>query len=203
MEYFLILFIAFPFCLTYSEQSIYLSENYEQHLYNITTEIHYIIYPSFDNRNIELRFFFSKTNFTSNPDPFIVIYEENGSKYIDKGIVKIHKDSTKDYYIVYASHYCNSYSYKEDYSSIKFEIIPIKNISSCIITGNSVNDTSRPGKLLFFGLFFFCILISIITILKTKACGDCEKKCENTGQIQNDPIQPQTNIQSQQALIQP
>ena len=98
---------------------------------------------------------------------------------------------------------CKSYSYKRGYSNIEFEIIPIKNISSCIITGNSVNDTSLQGKLLFFGLFFFCILISIITILKTKVCGDCEKKCENSTQLQNDPIQPQTNIQSQQPLIQP
>ena len=60
MEYFLILFIAFPFCLTYSYKRIELNENYEPHLYNITTESHYDIVPSFDNRNIELRFFFQK-----------------------------------------------------------------------------------------------------------------------------------------------
>ena len=60
MEYFLILFIAFPFFLTYSYKRIELNENYVQHLYNITTESHYDIVPSFDNRNIELRFFFQK-----------------------------------------------------------------------------------------------------------------------------------------------
>ena len=72
---------------------------------------------------------------------------------------------------------------------------------------SAVNDTSLAGKILFFGLFVFCILISIITILKTKACGDCEKKSENPGPLQNDPFQfepqPQTNDRDEQPLIQP
>ena len=70
---------------------------------------------------------------------------------------------------------------------------------------SSVNDTSLAGKLVFFGIIIFCILIFLITILKTKACGECGEKSENSSQIQNVPIQPehQINIQNNQPLIQP
>ena len=207
MEFFLIIFIIFPLSISQNKIDIWLSEYSKKYIYNITTDNHYIISDPIDNRNIELRFFFSKKNYTSNPNPFTIVYEEYNSDYIDKGIVDTYKDSTKDYYVVYARHYCHSYKYKKDRSDVTFEVIPTKNISSCIVTVSAVNDTSLAGKILFFGLFVFCILISIITILKTKACGDCEKKSENVGPLQNDPFQfepqPQTNERDEQPLIQP
>ena len=207
MEFLLLIFIFFSFSI--SQTSIYISLNRyeEKYIYNITTGIHYLIRSSLENRNIEIRFFFPKKIFHSNPNPFTIVYREYISGDTDQGIVETHKDSIKDYYVVYARHYCNSYSYKEDDSDVRFEVIPTKNISSCIVTINAVNDTSLDGKILFFGLFAFCILLSIITILKTKACGDCAKKSENPGPVQNDSFQfepqPQTNDRDEQPLIQP
>ena len=204
MKFLPIILIVFPFCSTYSENSFIMGENSDKYLYNITSETHYIIRLNTYNRNIEIRFFFSKKNFTSNPNPFSVVYIEDGKgNYKDRGIVETYQDSTKDYYIVYGSHYCKTYSYKKDYSTLNFEVIPNKNISSCIITISSINDTSRQGKILFFGIFVICILIPIITILKTRACDNCNKKSEKIGQLQNNPYQPQTNDQNQETLIQP
>ena len=124
-------------------------------------------------------------------------------EYNDKGILKTYQDSTKDYYIVYASHYCRSYKYNDKYCRIDFEVIPNKNISYCLVTLSRVDDTTLVGKILFFSIIVFCIFISAITIIKTKACGDCGKKSVNPTKIQNVPIQHQPNIQNEVLLIQP
>ena len=202
------IFILFSFCTTYSDNIFYISEHNEKEITNISSGNHYIIDPSFyDHKKTEIRIFFPKKNFTSNPNPVTIVYEENSSGYIDKGIITTHHDSTKEYFIVYGSHSCNHYSYDWGCHDLKFEIIANKDIPICIVTLSSIDNTSDSGKILYFGLIISCILLSIITILKTKACGDCVKKSENIGQLQNDPIQsqpqPQINKQDDQPLIQP
>ena len=203
MEFFLIIFIVIPLCSTYSENSFYMGENSDKYLYNITSETHYIIEIDSDNRIMEIRFFFSKKNFTFNPNPFSVVYVEGYYPYEDRGIIETYEDSTKDYYVVYGSHKCKEYSYKKGCTKLKFEIIPIKNISSCIVAFSGINNTSGQGKILFFGIFFICILIPIITILKTNACDNCNKKSEKIDKLQNEPTQPQIDDQSEGPLIQP
>ena len=203
MDFFKIIFIIYFFCIN-SVININIDEYEEETINNIIAGNIFWVNPEFDNRNIEIRFFFPKKDFSSNPNPFTIVYDEDNS-YM--GILKTYQDSTKDYYIVYGTYSCQSYSYKENDCDVDFKVIPNKNITSCIVTLSSVNDTSLEGKLLFFGLIVFCILISIITILKTKACGDCGVKSENPFKIQNVPIQPQTqpqsNIQNEELLIQP
>ena len=164
---------------------------------------HYLFDAFIRNRNVEIRFFFPKKDFSSNPNPFTIIYDDYYSDSVDKGILKTYQDSTKDYYVVYASHYCRSFKYEEQKCSLNFEVIPNKNISYCLVTLSRVNDTSLEGKIFFFGIIVFCIIISAITIVKTKACGDYEEKSENPFQFDYTHIQGQRqpNIQNQELLI--
>ena len=170
-----------------------LRENEAHHLYNITAGIRYGIHSYINNQIIEIRFFFPKKQFNSNPNPFTIILSNND-------ILKTYQDSNKEYYSIYGS-----YSLKDEYGNLYLHFISNKDIASCIVIISSVNDTSLPGKLVFFGIIVFCILIFLTTILKTKACGDFGEKSENSSQLQNVPIQPepQINIQNNHLLIEP
>ena len=119
---------------------------------------HYFFDTDIKNRNTEIRFFFPKTNFTSNPNPFTIVYGDFIEDYMDTGILKTYQDSTKDYYVVYASHCCHSYKYNDDYCNIYFEVIPNKNISYCLVTLSRVDDTTLEGKIIFFAIIVFVFL---------------------------------------------
>ena len=202
MVLFLIILIINSFYSTL-EYDYYMRDRSTEEIYNMKTGIHYTIDSHSYGREIEIRFYFPKKDFSSNPNPFTIIYEEMNSGYIDKGILKIHQESIKEYYVVYARHSCHSYKYNKNSCGIIFDIIPNKYISYCVVTINLIDDTSFSGKLFYFGIIVFCIFISIITILKTKACGDCSEKPYNPDQLENESIQPQpqTNTQNQQLLI--
>ena len=202
MIFFLAIFIKISFCSDIPWE--WIEEDYVDEVHNMINGTQYTFYTHVKNRNVEIRFFFPKTNFTSNPNPFTIVYSDSSDEYYDKGILKTYQDSTKDYYIVYASHCCRSYKYR-DYCRINFKVIPNKNISYCLVTLSKVDDTTLNGKIIFFAIIFFCIFISAITIIKTKACGDCGVKSVNPAKIQNVPIQPQLqpNIQNEELLIQP
>ena len=201
MIFFLSIIFTISFCSEYWES---IDEDTIDVIRNMINGTHYFFDTNIKNRNNEIRFFFPKTNFTSNPNPFTIVYKDDIDHYVDKGILKTYQDSTKDYYIVYAQHYCRSYKYR-DYCRIYFEVIPNKNISYCLVTLSRVDDTTVEGKIIFFAIIVFCIFISAITIIKTKACGDCGVKSVNPAEIQNVPFQHQhqPNIQNEELLIQP
>ena len=201
MIFFLAVFIKISFWSEYWER---IDEDTIDVVRNIINGTHYFFDTNIKNRNNEIRFFFPKTNFTSNPDPFTIVYGDFIDGYVDQGILKTYQDSTKDYYIVYASHYCRSYKYR-DFCRIYFEVIPNKNISYSLVTLIRVDDTTLNGKIIFFAIIVFCIFISAITIIKTKACVDCGVKSVNPANIQNVPIQHQLqpDNQNEEILIQP
>ena len=104
MDFFKIIFIIYFFCIN-SVINIYIYEYEEETINNIIDRNRFCVEPEFDNRNIEIRFFFPKKDFSSNPNTFKILYYEYKSYKI---ILKTYQNSTQNYYIVYVIYYCKS-----------------------------------------------------------------------------------------------
>ena len=69
MIFFLAIFIKISFCSEYWEC---IDEDTIDVVRNMINGTHYFFDADIKNRNNEIRFFFPKTNFTSNPNPFTI-----------------------------------------------------------------------------------------------------------------------------------
>ena len=152
---------------------------------NFTTEDNY--YFTLDSNyytKLQIFIYVNKTDYSSNPDCFKIEYFTNDYdyksiyiNYDDHGSLKTKKESYKDHHLVYTEYSPKNESAKEK-EYVCFKILSSKDIINPVIRIENFTGGETPliANIVFFVIISICLVFCIITLIKTKACGNSDDK---------------------------
>ena len=179
----------------FKNETYFIYTGIEEHLNNITTGVdYYFTLESSFSDNLQFLIYINKSDYSSNPNSFSIEYFTKNDtynniyiNYLEHGILKTKKLSTKNHHIVYADYSIKGIKY------VGFKLISSKTINSPVIeVVESDVSIISIANIVFFVLIAICLLLCIITLVKTKACGSSDEK--NAIPVQYAPIQSEIQI---------
>ena len=138
-------------------------------------------------------------------NPFSFSYELSYDDYDDykkkEGPLEAETTTENGHYIIYTTY--NYESLNNKYETLSIKVQPNMDIEKVLVVflDNSLL-VFNIENLIFFIFAGICVLICVITLIKTNACGSKNKSISNN-QIPNSPIQPLTQISQASEQNQP
>ena len=149
--------------------------------------------------NLVMRIYLNEQD-SSVSNPFSFSYELRS--YYDgetkTGQLEAETTTEKDHYIIYTTY---SYKYDEKFSYLTFKVTPNMDIGkvAVIFLDNSLLGINT-ANIVFFVFAGLCVLLCVISLILTKACGS---KNASDSQMPNSPIQPEIQIAQNSEQSQP
>ena len=184
------------------------SEDYNMHLYSIKEidimkkgkEYSFQLKYLRENQDLSLLIYL-KDSSISNPFSFSYEFIDDYESNKKEDQLEAKTTTDKDHYIVYTSYTCEKKSHS--YYSFTIKVQPNVDIENVLVVYiNNSPFEFYTSNIIFFIFAGICALLCVITLIKTKACGNKNKSISNS-QLPNSPIQPQIQISQTSQQDQP
>ena len=178
-----ILLLNFLFIFIYNQDSsIYVASEEEKIIQNIEQNKKYdIVYDEVyhtNYHNLKIHFYLNKSEHTTNPFQIeYFIYEKWNRDIIkEQGILKTEIIEDNKFFVIQSNYEMRNKTENEFFS---LTLSSNTSIPWAAIVIYPVEDSTLISNIIYFAFFILFIIINIITLINTKACGDCSKSKPN------------------------